>query len=101
PAVSLERAIKHRKMLGTQTARYRVAVLLNILNRVILFNVTDDAFRFRFGIAEAVEGFGNGAVNDLEHASTSQQLILHERDIRLNPGRVAIHEKRDRPGRGE
>ena len=50
---------------------------------------------------EAHEGFGHGAVHDLQHAAAGQEFVFDQRDVGLDAGSVAIHEERDRASRGE
>ena len=53
----------------------------------------------RFAIAERTQRFRHGAVDDLEIAAAGELLELHQREIRLDAGRVAIHHEADRAGR--
>ena len=43
----------------------------------------------------------DGAIHDLQHAAAGEQFVFHQRDVGLDPGRVAIHQERDRAGRRE
>ena len=38
-------------------------------------------------------------VNDFQHAAAREQFVFHQRDIRFDAGRVAIHQETDRAGR--
>ena len=49
-------------------------------------------------VAEFLQRAGNGLVDDLEHAAAGEELVLHQRDVGLDAGRVAIHEEADRAG---
>ena len=40
-------------------------------------------------------------VDDLEQAAADEALVLDDRDVGLDAGRVAVHEERDRAGRRE
>ncbi len=51
-----------------------------------------------FGIAERAQRFGNGAVDDLEVTAAGQLLELHQREVGLDAGRVAVHDEADRAG---
>ena len=53
----------------------------------------------RFAIAEGAQGVRHGAVDDLEIAAAGELLELHEREVRLDAGGVAIHHEADRAGR--
>src|SRR5207245_1605210 len=43
----------------------------------------------------------HGVVHDLDHPSAHQLLVLHQRQIRLHTGCVAVHKKSDRAGGGK
>ena len=64
-------------------------------NRVF-FNVAD----LVFGIAERCQSNRNGAVDDFEVAATGEFFKLHQCEVRLDPGGVAIHDQTDGAGRG-
>ena len=42
-------------------------------------------------LAKLLQRHGDRVIDDLEEASADQLLILHQGDIRLHTGRVAIH----------
>ena len=50
------------------------------------------------GIAQRLKCCRNRLVDDLEVAATGQLLELHQREVGLDPGRVAIHDKADGAG---
>ena len=50
-------------------------------------------------VAQRPQGFGHGPVDDLEVAAARELLELHEREIGLDAGRVAIHHEADRARR--
>ena len=52
-----------------------------------------------FAIAEHAKGRGHRAVDDLEVAAAGELLELHQREIRLDAGGVAIHHEADGAGR--
>ena len=52
-------------------------------------------------VAEALQRFGHGAIDDLQHAAAREEFVFHQRDVGFDAGRVAIHEERDGAGRGE
>ena len=47
------------------------------------------------GVAEAGQGFGDGAVHQLEVPATRQLLELHQGKVGLDAGGVAVHEEAD------
>ncbi len=51
------------------------------------------------GIAERAQRLGHRAVDDLEVAAAGQLLELHQREVGLDAGGVAIHDQADRAGR--
>ena len=51
------------------------------------------------GIAERAQRLGHGAVDDLEVAAAGELLELHQREVGLDAGGVAIHDEADRAGR--
>src|SRR2546423_1289634 len=53
----------------------------------------------RLVVAELPQGHRHRPVDDLEHPAAGELLVLDQRDVRLDPGRVAIHHEGDRPGR--
>ena len=58
-----------------------------------------DLGNLALAIAERAQRLGNGAVDDLEVAAAGQLLELHEREVRLDARRVAIHDEADGAGR--
>ena len=52
-----------------------------------------------FAIAQRAQGFRHGAVDDLEVAAAGELLELHQGEIGLDAGRVAIHHQADGAGR--
>ena len=52
-------------------------------------------------VAEPLESFGNGAVDDAEVAAAGQLLVLDDGEIGLDAGGVAVHDEADRAGRGD
>ena len=51
------------------------------------------------GIAERAQRLGHRAVDDLEVAAAGELLELHQREVGLDAGGVAIHDQADRAGR--
>ena len=52
-----------------------------------------------FAVAERAQRFRHGAVDDLEVTAAGELLELHQREVRLDAGGVAIHHETDRAGR--
>ena len=50
-------------------------------------------------VAKRAQRLGHGAVDDLEVAAAGELLELHQREVRLDARRVAIHHEADRAGR--
>src|SRR4029079_10860620 len=71
------------------------------LDRLVLVDVVEDLADLLRAIAELAEGRRDGLVDDLEEALADELLVLDESDVRLDPGRVAIHHEGDRAGGGE
>src|SRR5207249_11499827 len=61
--------------------------------------IADNVFDLQERIAESCQGRGNRGVDDLEVTATGQLLEFHQREIRLDPRRIAIHDQADRAGR--
>ena len=53
----------------------------------------------RSGVAEHAQRFRHGAVDDLEVAAAGELLELHQREVRLDAGGVAVHHEADGAGR--
>ena len=66
-----------------------------------LVDVAEDGADLVAGVAEALEREGDGVVDDLEHAAADELLVLHQRDVRLDAGGVAVHHEADGAGGGE
>ena len=58
--------------------------------------VGDDAFDFPLVVAERAQRVGDGAVDDFEVAAAGELLELDQCEIRLDTGRVAVHDQTDR-----
>ena len=68
---------------------------------VPLVDEGDDLLDLLRRVAEPVEGHRHGLVDDRDLAAADELLRLDEREVGLDPGRVAVHHEADRPGRRE
>ena len=64
-------------------------------------DVADDGVGLLVGVAELEERGGHGVVDDLDHAAADQLLVLHQREVGLDAGGVAIHHEADGAGGSE
>ncbi len=69
------------------------------LDRAGSVDITDDRVDLRLGVAKLDERRRHRVVDDLDHAAANKLLVLHEREIRLNAGSIAIHHEADGAGR--
>ena len=83
----LEGAVEDRQVLGLDVRR--------ALDGLALGQVVEDLVDLFRAVAELLERRGHGLVDDLEEALADQLLVLDERDVRLNAGRIAIHHEGD------
>ena len=61
--------------------------------------IGDDLLDLLGVVAQRAERFRHRLVDDLEVAAASELLELHQREVRLDAGGVAIHDQADRAGR--
>ena len=71
-----------------------------IAQAAVANRIGDDLGNLRLTIAKRFQRRRNRAVDDLEIAATRQFLELHQREVRLDSRRVAIHDQTDGAGRG-
>ena len=71
------------------------------LDRVVVVDGGEDRFDRRLVIPKRPQRQRHGLVDDLEHPAASELLVLHQGDVGLDAGGVAVHQKADRAGRGE
>ena len=64
-------------------------------------DVLDDRLDGLLGVAELAQGPRDREVDDLHRAATDELLELHEREVGLDAGGVAVHHEADGPGGGE
>jgi hypothetical protein len=86
----LEGAVEDVKVLGRQVR--------GTLDRLVLVDEGDDLIGLVGGVAERLQRVRHRLVDDLQVAAADEALVLDERDVRLHPGRVAIHHEGDRAG---
>ncbi len=60
--------------------------------------VVDDLLALLLLVAEHAERLRDGAVDDLEVAAAGELLELHQREVGLDAGRVAVHDQADGAG---
>ena len=89
----LERAIEDRKVL--------IAKPRSTLDRAPLLDVGGDRACLGLRVPESSQRGRNGPVDELQHPAAHELLVLHERDVRLDTGGVAVEHEADRPGGGE
>ena len=69
------------------------------LDRLVLVDAGDDLLGLARGVAERAQRVRDALVDDLQVAAADEALVLDERDVRLNAGRVAVHHEGDGAGR--
>ena len=87
----LEGAVEHRQVTLHQVGR--------AFNGFLLVDVRDDVGNLRGRVAKLLQRGRHGLVDDLHHAAADQLLVLHERDVGFDAGRVAVHHEADGAGR--
>src|SRR6202000_1437750 len=68
-------------------------------DRALLVDVGDDLLDVRLAVTERLARLRDRLVDDRHLAAADQLLVLDQREVRLDPGRVAVHQERDRAGR--
>ena len=61
----------------------------------------DDPFDFFGIVTQFLQGGFHRLIDNFEHSAACEQLVFYERDVRLNPGRIAIHQETDCARRGK
>src|SRR5260370_6105049 len=56
----------------------------------------DDALDLIGGVSEFLQRGLEGLIDNLQHAAAGEQLIFYERNVRFDPGGIAIHQEADR-----
>ena len=89
-ALRLEGAIKNGEVLFLEPRRS--------FDRLVLVHELHDPIHRILPVAETTQRLGHRVVHDLEHPASRELLVLHEGDVGLDAGRVAIHHEGDRAG---
>src|SRR5213596_2554440 len=98
----LERAIEDRQVFGFQTRRNFGSIGVDgVLDGVERIDMRDDAFDLLGVVTEFLQRRLDGLIDNFEHAAARKQLVFYQRDVRFNPGRVAVYQETDRARRGE
>ncbi len=85
-ALGLERRVVDRRRLAQRGVAHGVGL---------------DLGQLRLAVAERAQGLGHGAVDDLEVAAAGELLELHQREVGLDAGGVAVHHEADGAGGGD
>ena len=90
PLVGLKRAVEDRQVLVLDGGR--------AFDGAGGVDVADDGVGLVGGVAELEQRGGHGVVHDLDHAAADQLLVLHQRQVGLDAGGVAVHHEADGAG---
>ena len=85
--------VEHRQVLRGQLGRAD--------DRRVLVDVRLDLLDLLVGVAQRPQRHRDRAVDDRHLPAADELLELHEREVGLDAGGVAVHEERDRPRRRE
>ena len=85
-----------RKAFGLQRG---VIDRRGLAERAVADRIGDDLGDIAFAIAEHAQGFRHRAVDDLEVAAAGELLELHQREVGLDAGGVAVHHQANGAGR--
>ena len=88
-----KRTIEHRQVLRLE--------IRGVFDRVLFVDVSQDRFDLGLIVAQGFQRQRHRLVDDLQHAAAGQLLVLHQRDVRLDAGGVAVHHEADRAGGGK
>ena len=89
----LEGTIEDRQVLIGERRR--------AFDRVVLIDVLDNRLDLRLVVTQLGQSQRHRAVDNLQHAAAGKLLVLHQGDVRLDAGRIAIHHEADGAGGGE
>ena len=101
PIGAIDRVAVARLERAVEDGQVLLAEGRGSFDRLALVDVGDDLLDLGRRVAELPQGGGHGVVDDLEVALADELLVLDERDVRLDAGRVAVHHEGDRAGRRE
>ena len=85
-----ERTIKHRQMIDIESR--------GTLDRVVGVDVSQNGVDLLRCITEFVQTQTHGLVDDFQHPAAGELFVLHQCDVRLDAGGIAVHHERDRAG---
>ena len=88
-----DRDVEHRQVLVGQPG--------GADDRAVLVDVRLDLLDLLVGVAERLQRERDRAVDDRHLPAADELLELHEREVGLDAGRVAVHQERDRARRRE
>src|SRR3954447_17506777 len=86
-----EAAVEYRKMFGLQ--------MRSAFNRAGRIDMRDNLLNLLRRVSKLDQGRWNRLIYDLDDAAANQLFILHQCEIGLYAGCVAIHHESDGPGR--
>jgi len=84
-------AVEYRQMLREQIG--------GALDGVFALQVGDDLLDLGFGVAQPVQGRGDGLVDQLEFSAADEPFVFDQGNVRFDAGGVAVHHKADGAGR--
>ena len=90
PVRRFERAVKNRQVLRFQSG--------SSLDGSSVVHVFDYGLHLRIVVSEFSQSRRDGIVDDLDRAAADQLLVLHQSQIGLDAGRIAIHHEADGSG---
>ncbi len=98
-----QRGLDRRELVirKTERAQSHVVDTRRISQRAFADDVVDDPARRALIVSKRAKRRADRLIDDLERATARQLLEFQQREFRLNPGRIAIHDEADRAGRGD
>ena len=88
--LGLERAVKYREVLVLERGCS--------FDRLVLVHKLHDPSHLILPVAETPKRLRHRLVDDLEHSAAGELLVLHQSDVGLDAGGVAVHHEGDRSG---
>ena len=89
------------RKLQSNTARCSGFRLRRAFDGAGRIDMVDNLLGLLGRVAELDQRLRHGVVDDLDHAAADQFLVLHQRQIGLDAGGIAIHHEADGAGRRE